>query len=142
MSETQFRVGGVDIEPRHAAGVALGAAVIAFYTAWMAADVVSRVVVFPIVALAAGFVLSRQTEPGQKSVYVGYTLSKLLVLTPFVFVLPDVSGDFTAGAAELALTVSNLILFVLFLLPAGLLAYITYRADGGRGILQRLREAS
>ncbi|MFT4945704.1 MAG: hypothetical protein ACI9K3_001654, partial [Halovenus sp.] len=122
MSETQFRVGGVDIEPRHVAGVALGAAVIAFYTAWMAADVVSRVVVFPIVALAAGFVLSRQTEPGQKSVYVGYTLSKLLVLTPFVFVLPDVSGDFTAGAAELALTVSNLILFVLFLLPAGLLA--------------------
>jgi hypothetical protein len=98
--------------------------------------------VFPIVALAAGFVLFQRTEPGQKSVYVGYTLSKLLVLTPFVFVLPDVSGDFTAGAAELALTVSNLILFVLFLLPAGLLAYITYRADGGRGILQRLREAS
>lgn len=140
MSEAQLSVGNADIEMRHAAGVVVGAVVIALYTSWMAADVVSRTVVFPVVALAAGYLLSRREEPGQKSVYVGYTLAKLVALTPLVFVLPDVSGDFTAGALELALTMSNAILFVLFLLPAGVLAYVTYRADGGRGVAQRIRD--
>jgi hypothetical protein len=140
MSETQSRLADADIEPRHVSGVVVGAVVLALYTSWMAADIVSRLVVFPIVALVAGYLLYKREEPGRKAVYVGYSLAKLLVITPFVMILPDITGDFTAGAAEMGLTMANLILVVLFLLPAAGVAYVTYRYDGGRGVVQRVRD--
>jgi hypothetical protein len=141
MSEARPSLADTDIEVRHAAGVVVGAVVLAYYAAWMSADIVSRLVVFPIVALAAGYLLFQREAPGEKTVYVGYTLAKLLAFTPLVFILPDVVGDYTAGPLELALTASNAALLVLFLLPAGVVAYATYRIDGGRGVVQRLRES-
>lgn len=141
MSETQSSLAETDIEVRHVTGVVTGAAVLAYYASWMSADIVSQLVVFPVVALVAGYLLSRRTAPGEKSVYVGYTLAKMLALTPLVFVLPDVVGDFTAGPLDMALTASNALLFLVFLLPAVAVAYVTYRVDGGRGIVQRVRDS-
>jgi hypothetical protein len=141
MSEARPSLADTDIEMRHAAGVVVGAVVLAYYAAWMSADVVPRLVVFPVVALAAGYLLSRRDEPGEKTVYVGYTLAKLLALTPIVFILPDIVGDVTTGPLELALSASNVFLLVFFLLPATAVAYVTYRIDGGQGVLGRLREA-
>jgi hypothetical protein len=141
MSETRSGVTDTDIQVRHVAGVVVGAVVIAYYASWMAADVVARQVVFPVVALAAGYLLYRREEPGEKTIYTGYTLARLLAITPLVFIIPDIVGDFTTGPLELALTASNAALFIVFLLPAAAVAYVTYRVDGGRGVIQRVRES-
>jgi len=139
MSETQAGVVDADVEPRHLLGVVAGAAVLALYASWMAADLVGRWLVFPVTAVVAGYLLYGREESGNKAVFVGYGLAAMLAVTPVVMILPDVLGEFTEGPAAMALTVSNLLLVVLFLLPATALAYVTYRFDGGRGIVQRVR---
>lgn len=129
----------VDIDPRHLAVVALGAVVLALYASWMAADLVARWLTIPLVVVIAGGLLYGRTSASDKLAFVGYALAALLALTPVLIILPDVLGDFTESPVEMALTVSNLLLVVAFALLAALVAYLAYRIDGGRGIIQRVR---
>lgn len=128
-----------DVDPRHLAGVTLGAAVIALYASWMAADLVARWLTIPIVLVIAGSRLYGREGIGEKLAFVGYTLAALLALTPVLIILPDVLGDFTESPAEMALTVSNALLVVVFVFLAATLAYLTYRIDRGQGVIQRVR---
>lgn len=139
MSETSsLDVDLDDIEPRHAAGVIVGAVVLAFYASWMAADIVGRWLMFPVVAILTGYFLFLREEPGDKGVFFGYSLAAMLVLTPILMVIPDITGDFVGSPPIFAL--SNLLMLVLFLIPAGIVAYVTYRYSGGRGVVERIQD--
>lgn len=124
---------------RHAARAVLGAAVLALYAAWMAADVVPRWLLLPVVALLAGIVLYRRRSADEQAAYLGYALALLLLLTPVVVVLPDLTAGFAASPATMVLMASNLLLVVVFGLAAALVAYLTYRVDGGPGVLGTIR---
>lgn len=82
----------------------------------------------------ASSLLYQREEPGEMGVYTGHTPAKLLAV-PLVLVLPDVLGECTAGPVGLGLRLSNLVLLVLFLVPAAALAWVTDRIDGGHGVL-------
>lgn len=131
----------VDVDPQHLAGVAIGAVVVALYASWMAADLVARWLTIPVVVVIAGGLLYGRTSASDKLAVVGYMLAALLALTPVLIILPDVLGDFTERPVEMAFTVSNVLLVVFFALLAALVAYLAYRVDGGRGIIQRVRTA-
>lgn len=104
----------------------------------MAADLVPRWLLFPVVAVLAVFLLYERTAAHEQAVFVGYALAAMLATTPFVMVVPDVTGGFGAGLS-MVFTTANLLVFVIFVLVAGVVGYGTYRLDGGRGVLQRLR---
>lgn len=130
------------VDPRHLSRVVLGAVVLALYATWMAADLVARWLLFPVVALLAGYLLYERRSAHDQTVFVGYALSILLVLTPILFVVPDITGGFDAGLSSLVFTVSNLMVLILFGILAAVVAYATYRYDGGRGVLRRIRDAT
>jgi hypothetical protein len=129
-----------ELDPRHLTGVLVGAFLLGLYAAWMAADLVARWFIFVAVALIAGYILYDRREPRSKTVFVGYSLAGLLALTPVFFVLPDVFGDFT-GASDTTFVfgLGNLFLVILFIVPSIIVAYVTFRYSGGRGILTRIR---
>lgn len=139
MSETQPEVADAGVDSRHIAGVVIGAVVLALYASWMAADLVARWLTLPATAVVAGYLLSGRENGGAKTVFVGYALAAMLAVTPVVMILPDVLGEFTEGPVAMGLTAANLLLVVLFFLPAAVLAYATYRLDGGQGIIERVR---
>lgn len=139
MSERRATAALGEIEPRHLTGIVVGAVVLGWYASWMAADLVGRWLTFPAVTLVAGYLLSGREDGRDKTVFVGYALAALVAVTPLAVVVPDVVGGFTEGPVEMGLTASNAVLFVLFLLPAAAIAYVTYRLDGGQGVLERVR---
>jgi len=128
-----------DLDYGHLSSVVLGAVVLALYAAWMGADLVPRWLLFPVVALLTGYILSQRESGHDKSIFVGYALAGMIFLTPLLFFVPDVTSGYNASTSELLFTSSNFFLFVLFVIPAVVVAYVTYRADGGRGVFQRLR---
>lgn len=134
-------VGETDLEPTRVAGAVLGATLLGMYAAWIAADFLARPLTFLVVAGGAGYVLAGKPDARSQAVYGGYVLAGLLVLTPILMVLPDVLSGSTygPGALGMALLVGNVLLFVLFAIPAVAVAYVAYRLDGGRGVLQRVR---
>lgn len=134
-------LGDRDLDPRHLLGVVLGALVLGGFAAWMAADLVGRWLSFPVVAVLAGVLLFGKESRHEQVVFVGYTIAGLLVLTPVFMILPDaLSGSaYGPGAAGLVFMLANAILFLLFGTLAAVVAYATYRYDGGRGLVQRVR---
>lgn len=141
MSETLSEQVDTGIDVRHVTGLAAGAVVVSLYATWMVADIVARWLAFPVTVLVTGYLLYGREGSHEKAVFVGYALAALLAVTPVAMILPDVLWEFTENPTAMALTVSNVILFVLFLLPAAVVAYTTYRFDGGRGVVQRVRAA-
>lgn len=139
MSDRASALVRVDLEPGHLARTVLGALALALYAAWMAADILPRWLSIPFVAVIGGYLLVDRDPHGQV-VYLGYAFGALLVLTPILMILPDVRGDFGEAAATMAFMTANLLLLVLFLIPAVLVVYATYRFDGGRGVIRRLRD--
>lgn len=131
-------VAGVEFEPRHLSRAAVGSLAVGLYATWMAADLVGRWLVFPAVAVLAGALLYGRDGGHEQLVFVGYAFAVLLAVTPAFVVLPDVLAD---GLTMLFMT-ANLLLVVLFALPAAAVAYVTYRVDGGRGVVQRVRDHS
>ncbi len=128
------------ISPGHVGGVVLGALAVSLYATWMAADLVGRWLLFPVVAVVAGYLLHQRETGREQLVFVGYTLAGLLVVTPVVVVLPDAVAGFDVGATTMLFMTSNALLFVLFALLAGVVAAVTFRLDRGRGIVQHVRQ--
>ena len=129
----------IETDPWHLSRAGLGALGVAVYATWMAADVLARWLTFPVVAVLAGFLLVDR-DAHEQLVFLGYAFAGLFVLTPVLMVLPDALGEFGEGATTMVFMTANLLLVVLFAVPAAVLAYVTYRLDGGRGVLQRLRD--
>lgn len=105
----------------------------------MAADLVPRWLLLPVVGLIAGLVLYRQGSADEQAAYLGYALALLLLLTPVLVVLPDLTAGFAASPGTMLSMASNLLLVVIFGLAAALVAYITYRVNGGPGVSEALR---
>ena len=129
----------IEMEPWHLVRVGLGALGVAVYATWMAADVLARWLTFPVVAVLAAILLVDR-DPHEQFVFLGYAFAGLFVLTPVLMILPDALGDFGEGAATMVFVTANLLLVALFAIPAAVLVYVTYRADGGRGVLQQVRD--
>lgn len=138
MSETSSVDLDADLDPRHVAGVVVGALVLALYASWMAADIVGRWLIFPVVALLTGYYLYLRDEPGDKGVFFGYSLAGMMVLTPILMVVPDLTGSFEGGTPAIGL--ANVVILVIFLIPAAIVAYVTYRYSGGTGVVERVRD--
>ena len=129
------------ISPGHAGRVGGGALVVSLYATWMAADLVGRWLLFPIVALMAGYLLHQRETGREQVVFVGYTLAGLLVLTPVIMVLPDGFAGFGVGSATMLFMAANALLFLLFALLAAVVAVVTFRLDRGRGFVQHVRDS-
>lgn len=123
------------------AATVVGGLVLGLYASWMAADLVARWLVFLVVALGAGYALFDQPAVRAQVAYGCYVLAGLVLLTPVLMILPDVlSGSvYGVGAVGMAAQLANLILLAVFGLLAAIVAYVGYRASGGRGVLERLR---
>ena len=119
--------------------MAIGAVVVALYAAWMAADMAGRWITFPLVAVIAGYFLIQRTDAGDKIVFVGYAIAGLLIITPLFFILPEVFSDFDGELMTRAFGMANLLILIVFVIPGIIVAYATYRFDGGQGVIQRLR---
>jgi hypothetical protein len=133
-------VSGVDVERGHLVRVVLGAVVISLYAVWMAADLIARWLLFPVVAVLAGYLLFERDTAHEQTIFVGYAFAALLLVTPLLLFFPDVTGDFDRSLSSLLFTTANVLLFVLFAVVAGTVTYVTYRLDGGRGVVQRIRD--
>ena len=140
MSEETANAGiALDIGPRHALGAVIGAVVVALYASWMVADLAGRWLTFPLVAIIAGYFLLQRTDAGDKIVFVGYAIAGLLAVTPLAFIIPDVIADYDGGSlSTFVFGTANVLLVVVFVIPAVIVAYATYRFDGGSGIVQRI----
>lgn len=139
----RVRTAAADLDAGHLAGVAVGAVLLGAYAAWIAADLLARPLAFLVVAAGAGYVLAGKPDRRSQAVYAGYVLAGLLLLTPVLMVLPDAlsGGTYGPGALGMVLLVGNLLLLVLFAIPATVVAYVAYRLDGGTGIVRRVRDA-
>lgn len=123
--------------------VSVGAAAVSgLYAAWIAAGLLSRWFVFPLVTATVGYVLYAKTDGHETVAWACYVLAGLVAVTPVFVVLPDVlaADRYGVSAWALAVTIGNLILLVFFAIPAAVLAYVGYRLDGGRGVSERLRD--
>lgn len=127
----------------NAAATVAGAVPLALYATWIAADLLARWFVFPVVAVGAGYALSVRPTVREQASYACYALAGLLAVTPVFVVLPDVlsAGEYGTSTSSLLFTLGNLFLVVLFALLAALVAYVGYRVDGGRSVLERVRDA-
>lgn len=116
-------------EPKLIAGIVVGALFFGAYAAWMAADFLPRALVFVFVALGVGGMLYQRDDGREQLVYAGYVLAGLLVLTPILMVLPDVvaAGVYGRGAFEMLFMTANFVLFLIFAVPAAVVAYLSYR---------------
>jgi len=129
-----------DVDLRHLSRAVLGAVVVSLYAVWMAADLVARWLLFPVVAVLTGYLLLKRSTAREQTVFVGYAFAVMLAVTPVLIVVPDLTGGFDASLSSLLFTTANVVLLLLFACIAGIVAYVTYRYDGGRGVVQRIRD--
>lgn len=134
---------GTDLDAGHVAAILAGAILLALYATWVTADLLARWLVFPLVALAAGYALSRRPTTRGKAIYVCTVLAGLLVLTPVFVLLPDVlsAGEYGVSPSSMVFTAGALFLVILYGIPAAIVGYVGYRIAGGRGVLTRVRDA-
>lgn len=141
-------VGGVSVpalqdgvDPRMIAVTVVGATIAALYAAWALADLLPRWVSGGVIGLVVAITLLGQPSLAKQVGTLGYTLAVLLVLTPLLMLAPDLltAEALGVGYGELLFMVSHAILLVIFAVPAGVLAYLAYRVEGGTGLLERLR---
>lgn len=133
-------VSDFDIERGHLGRTVLGTVAISLYAVWMAADIVARWLLGPVIAVLVGYLLVERETAHEQKIFVGYAFAIMLLVTPLLLFLPDVTGDFDRSLSSMLFTTANVLLFVLFAIVAGIVAYVTYRLDGGRGVVQRIRD--
>lgn len=140
-TESSESVTGDAIEVGSALRVGGGAALLGLYASWAAADVATRWLTFVVVTLVVGYRLAEQSTVRKQSVTAGYVLAALLAITPVLVVLPDVlsAGQYGVSGLDMVALRWNLYLFVLFAIPASVVAYLAYRLDGNPGIVSRIR---
>lgn len=132
---------GVDLEWGKLGNAVGGALILAWYATWITADLLARWIIFPLVALLAGYLLYQQDSGHDQGVYFGYRLAVLVLVTPLLIVLPDVLGAdaYGVGGLTLLVTYTNILLGIVFAIIAAIIAYVTYRYDGGTGLVARAR---
>lgn len=136
MPETEPADGGVDVDLQHVSSVVLGALVVAAVAAWVTAELAGPALVFPAVALVAGYLLNGRRGDRAKFVFVGYALVSLLAVSPVLFFLPDVLAGRSGQLSQtMAVVVTRLLLLV-----AGTVGYVVYRLAGGPGVVTRARD--
>ena len=134
--EQQSVVGDLDLEFGHISSVVIGAVVVAAYAAWVIGDLVSWWLGFLATALIAGYLLYGREDDRDKLVFVVYSLAGLIALTPFLLLfLPDL----LSGRSDIVFQMISIVLIVFFAIIAGLVSYVGYRLNGGRGVIQRAR---
>jgi len=116
-------------EAKQLVGIALGGVVLGAYAMWITADLLPRALVFIFVAVGVAGMLYGREDGRARLVYAGYVFSGLLFLTPVMMILPRVlsAGAYGRGVFELVFVTMNLVLFVVFLIPAAIVAYLSYR---------------
>lgn len=134
-------VDGVDVDWGLLGNAVGGALILAWYATWITADLLARWLIFPLVALLAGYLLYQKDSGHAQGVYFGYRLAVLVLVTPLLLVLPDVLGAeaYGVGGLTLLFTYTNILLGIVFAILAGIIAYVTYRYDGGTGLVARVR---
>jgi len=117
------------LEIKFIAGVVLGGLLLGAYAMWITADLLPRALTFIFVAVGVGGMLYRREDGREQLVYAGYVLAGLLFLTPIMMILPDVlaAGTFGVSALSLVFVTVNIVLFVVFLILAVVVAYLSYR---------------
>lgn len=130
------------VETQHIAAATVCALVLASYATWITADLTARWLIFPAILLIAGYFLVQQADQRAQVVFLGYGMAVLVALTPIFMILSDVlsAGTYGRSPASMVVTTMNLLFILLFAVLAGIIAYGTYRYDGGTGIVQRIRE--
>ena len=112
-------------ETKSLVGVVVGSLALGAYAAWITAEVIPRGIAFVFVAVGvAGTLYSKEDA---RLAYAGYVLAGLFFLTPVMMVLPRAvsAGAYGRGVAELVLTTANLVLFAVFVVLAGAVAYLS-----------------
>ena len=142
MSEERRFPLDASFETQHLVSALVCALALASYATWITADLVARWLVFPVVVLLAGFLLLGKNSQHDQAVFLGYGMAALLALTPLFMILPDLrsAGTYGPSPLDMALTTLNVVFLGIFLAIALVIAYATFRYDGGIGILQRIRE--
>lgn len=136
MPETEPLDETTALDLQHLSSVVLGALVVAALAAWVTADVLSPLVVGPVVALLAGYFLDDRPGDREKAVFVGYAVVALLAVAPVLFFLPDVLSGRTGSLSQtMTVVVARFIL-----LGAMVVGYAVYRIAGGAGVVERARD--
>lgn len=122
---------------QHGSSVLLGAVAVAAVAAWAAAEVADPLIVFLGVSVMAGYLLDRRAGDRRKLVLVGYAVAGVVLVSPVLYLLPEV----LAGRTSVLGQTMTVVLTRLFVLVAGVVAYGTYLLDGGAGIRAGLRDS-
>lgn len=125
-------VGESEYTLREVGRLLVGASVLGGYAAWAGADLLPRWLAFLVVALSAGYLLASNATARAQMVVVGYGLATLLAVTPALMILPDVlsAGSYGVALGDVVFLRWNLYLFVVFFVPALVVAALTARLDG------------
>ncbi|MDZ7687350.1 MAG: hypothetical protein U5J64_01280 [Halobacteriales archaeon] len=125
--ESASAFGGIDA--RTVATAVVGGLVLGAYAMWITADLLPRALTFIFVTLGVGGILYRRADGREQLVYAGYVLAGLLFLTPIMMILPDVlsAGTYGVSALSLVFVTVNIVLFVVFLILAAVVAFLSYR---------------
>lgn len=127
--------------PAGTAGAIVAGLILGTYATWITADLIVQWVMFPVVFAMASYLCYRKDGRHAQWVFVGYGLAVLVAVTPVFLVLPDalLADAYGIGAIPLVFMYANFLLLLGFAILGGTIAYITYRFDGGTGILARVQ---
>ena len=114
---------------RQLAVVVLGGLVLGGYAMWITADVIPRALTFIFVSVGVAGMLYRREDGRERLAYAGYVLAGLLFLTPVMLMLPRAlsAGEYGRSAFELVFMTTYIAVFVVFLVLAVVVAYLSYR---------------
>lgn len=110
-------------------GIVVASVLLGAYATWITADFLPRALTFIFVAVGVGGILYRRDEVREQLVYAGYVFSGFLFLTPVTMILPDAvsAGTYGVGVLELVFMTMNVVLVLVFAVPAAVVAYLSYR---------------
>lgn len=130
-----------DIDIGHVARIVGGALALSLYAGWMTADLVGRWLTVPVVALLSGWLLFQRQDSHDQWVFFGYSLAALVATTPVLMILSDAlsAGTYGVGRMAIVFMYANVLLVFIFATIGAVIAYVTFRFDGGTGLIERVR---
>lgn len=131
MSAVQAQLDKADLSMWEAYGIAVAAVGFGLYTAWIMADFVPHWLVFSVVVVITAWRLLSIDDNSGRYAYGCYTMAALLVLSPLLLIAPGVlsAGDMGVSWWTMVWMEINLVLVVVFLIPAAVFAYLGARYD-------------
>lgn len=114
-------------EPKAVAVIAVLAVIISLYASWIMADLVPRLVIFIVAFIFGGYLLYSRVEIRNIVSTFLYILAGLFLITPVMLILPDLANsDMVPGASRLFMDEITAIIFVVFIVIAGVTMGIGY----------------